>query len=99
MEEKVATLRLRVGEDDDDIETLENEEDEKRLALREGAESLLQVAVLLQMPSPPNCAEARNNVDEEALGSSFRGELAVGLMELPWIREEHCSRKSTTSSS
>ena len=81
------------------------EEDEKKLHLREGtvstagtvgSSSTLQVAVLLQMPSPRR-AEAQNDTREELLG--YRGELAIGLIEVPWTSEDHYSRERTTSPS
>ena len=90
MVEKAATLRA--GEDDDD-EGVEKE-NEDQLAREEGTESRLQVAVLIQMPSL-NRAETRN---EEAQEFSVRGELAIGLMEVPWTGEDHHSRNSTTPS-
>lgn len=50
----------------------------------------LQVAVLLQMPSPPShtVTEAENDI-------GVRGELAIGLVEAPWTIEHHpsCSRE------
>jgi hypothetical protein len=48
--------------------------------------STLQVAVLLQMPSPPShtVTEAENDI-------SVRGELAIGLVEAPWTREHPSS--------
>jgi hypothetical protein len=80
------------------------EEDEK-VHLREGTastagtgtisgSSTLQVAVLLQMPSPRH-AEAQNDTREELLG--YRGELAIGLIEVPWTSEDRYSRERTTS--
>jgi len=98
--EKVAAT-LRVGEEDDDEdEGAEEVENEKHLHVtRESTESRLRVAVLLQMPSPPSRAEAHNKVNEEAIEcGAVRGELAIGLTEVPWTREDHCSRKSTESS-
>ena len=99
MGERALTLRVGVdNDDDDDDEAVEKKvKNEKQLA-HQGTESRLQVAVLLQMPSP-NRPEAHNNVNKEALECSVRGELAIGLMEVPWTREDHSSRSSTSSSS
>jgi len=100
--EKVATLRVVGEEDDDEDEGAEEEENEKQLHVtRESTERRLQVAVLLQMPSPPppRRAEAHHKVNEEAIErGSVRGDLALGFMEMPWTREDHCPRKSTASS-
>jgi hypothetical protein len=77
----------RIGRDSVD------EEDDEKPRLREGGgggtgsssgHSTLQVAVLLQMPSP-NYAEAQSSAGEP-LGC--RGELAIGLIELPWTRDD-----------
>jgi hypothetical protein len=95
------TLALRVGvdndDDDDDDEGVEDKvnENEPRLA-HQSTESRLQVAVLLQMPSP-NHPEANNGINKHAL-CSVRGELAIGLMEVPWTREGHSPQSSTWSS-
>jgi hypothetical protein len=68
------------------------EDDEEKPRLREGggrhtgnSSSTLQVAVLLQMPSPSH-AESQSG-GGELLG--YRGELAIGLIEVPWAREDH----------
>ncbi|KAI0294429.1 hypothetical protein BC826DRAFT_1012318 [Russula brevipes] len=53
----------------------------------------VQVAVLVQMPSPTRHYEA--NV--ESLARPFHGELAVGLIEVPWTREDHPAVRRTTS--
>jgi len=86
----------RIG--DDAVEVEEKEEDEKeheneKQGAREGIDGLLRVAVLLQMPSP-NCA---GKASEGSLECPVRGELAVGLMEIPWSREDHYSLKRTSS--
>ncbi|KAI0251179.1 hypothetical protein BJV78DRAFT_1282688 [Lactifluus subvellereus] len=48
--------------------------------------SNLQVAILLAMPSPHR-AKGHNDVNEEPTQSSFQEELAIGLIEVPWTRE------------
>ena len=74
------------------------EEDEKPplrgegIAGTDGSGSTLQVAVLLQMPSPRDHPEAQNDTREELLG-----ELAIGLIEVPWTREDPYSRERTIS--
>jgi hypothetical protein len=73
------------------------EEEDEKPPLHEGTAgtdssgSTLQVAVLLQMPSPRH-SEAQNDTREELLG-----ELAIGLIEVPWTREDPYSRERTTS--
>jgi len=66
----------------------EEDEEKQQHHLREGtggssssrsSRSTLQVAVLLQMPSPSH-AEAQNDIRKEEL----LGELAIGLIEVPW---------------
>ena len=74
------------------------EEEDEKPPLREGTAgtdgsgSTLQVAVLLQMPSPRDRPEAQNDTREELLG-----ELAIGLIEVPWTREDPYSRERTIS--
>ena len=86
----------RIGDEEEE----ENDEDEKvdahgneKQGARGGVGGRLQVAVLLQMPSP-GCAE---KVGEVSLDRPVRGELAIGLMEVPWTREDHYSLKRTSS--
>jgi len=86
----------RIGDDGVEEEE-EKDEDEKENekqghGAREGMGGRLQVAVLLQMPSP-NRAE---KVGEESLGYPVRGELAIGVMDVPWA-EDHHSLKRTPS--
>ncbi len=79
----------------------EEEEDEEKRCLRMREDrtaggSTLQVAVLLQMPSPPIpshtvITEAQNDI-------SVRRELAIGLVAIPWTRENPSSHQGTTSS-
>ncbi|KAI9465314.1 hypothetical protein BJY52DRAFT_1246482 [Lactarius psammicola] len=48
----------------------------------------LQVAVLVAMPSPFH-TQSHDGVDQKTSGSSLRGELAIGLVEvpcMPWIK-------------
>jgi len=81
----------------------ESVEEDEKLHLREGTASTagtgtgsistVQVAVLLRMPSPRH-AEAQNDTREELLG--YRGELAIGVIEVPWTSEDHCSRERTS---
>lgn len=51
----------------------------------------LHVAVLVAMPSPHH---ARRSHDGR---SSLRGELAIGLIEVPWIKEDRHSVKRNAS--
>lgn len=69
-------------------------ENEGQVAREEGTVSRLQVGVLLQMPS----LNRAGSVNEEARECSVRGELAIGLMELPWTSEHHYPRNATTPS-
>jgi len=98
MVEKAATLRAGEDDDDDDGDEGVENENEKQPAREEGAESRLRVAVLLQMPSL-NRAETHNKDNEDARGCSVRGELAIGLMEVPWTSEDHHSQNGTTTPS
>jgi hypothetical protein len=50
----------------------------------------LQVAVLVAMPS---LIHAQPHAGHAALGSSLRDELSIGLIELPWIKEDRHSLK------
>jgi len=76
---------------------VEEENEEKRcLRRREGhragsSHGTLQVAVFLQMPSP-SPASPSHTVTETRNDISVRGELAVGLVEIPWTREHTFSR-------
>ncbi|KAH9046838.1 hypothetical protein EDB84DRAFT_606506 [Lactarius hengduanensis] len=58
---------------------------------RRGNSENLQVAVLVAMPSP---LHARRSHDGR---SSLRGELAIGLIEMPWIKEDRHSAKRNAS--
>lgn len=94
----MAEVSSRAGRD-----SVEEEDEEKRCLsvqqsrVRQAAtgSSTLQVAVLLQMPSPPShtVTEAQNDI-------SVQGELVIGLIEAPWTREHPSSREgeeATTS--
>jgi len=93
---------VRVGRDSVDAE--EKDEEKKKCPsvqqMRQaatGSNSTLQVAVFLQMPSPP----PSHTVTEEAQNDlSVRGELAIGLVEAPWTRVHPSSRQGeeTTAS-
>jgi len=61
---------------------------------REYQDPGLQVAVLVAMPSR---LHAQSHVGHVASGSSLRDELAIGLIELPWIREDRHSLKRNAS--
>ena len=50
----------------------------------------LQVAVLVTMPSP---FHAQSHVGHAVSRRSLRDELAIGLIEMPWIKEDHHSLK------
>jgi hypothetical protein len=54
----------------------------------------LQAAVLVAMPSP---LHVQSHVGHAASGSSLRDELAIGLIEMPWIKEDHHSLKRNAS--
>jgi len=53
----------------------------------------LQVAVLVAMPS---LLHAQSHAGHAASGSSLRHELAIGLIEMPWMKEERHSLKRNT---
>ena len=46
--------------------------------------SRLRAAVLVSMPSPPHAQSRVSHIS----GGSRRGELAIGLIEMPWIQED-----------
>lgn len=46
----------------------------------------LQVAVLLAMPSPHR-AKAHNDINDKSTQCFFQEQLAIGLIEVPWARE------------
>jgi hypothetical protein len=46
----------------------------------------LQVAVLLAMPSPHR-TKAHNDVNDESTQCFFQEQLAIGLIQVPWARE------------
>jgi hypothetical protein len=97
MIEKAATLRAGEDDDDDDADESAEKENEEQPVREEGTETKLRVAVLLQMPSL-NRTETHNMVNEDARGCAVRGELAIGLMEVPWTSEDHTSQNDTTPS-
>ena len=73
--------------------SVEEDEEEKLPDRREGTSTstgggggTLQVAVLLQMPCPSHAEAQQNAISEELLG--HRGELAIGLIEVPWTSEK-----------
>jgi len=78
-------------EEENDEDEKENESKSEKQGGLEGLGGRLQVAVLLQMPSP-NRAEKFN---EESLECPVRGELAIGVMDVPWTREDHHPLKRT----
>jgi len=53
----------------------------------------LRAAVLVAMPSP---LHAQSHVDHTASGSSLRDELAIGLIEMPWIQEDHSLKRNAS---
>ena len=86
-------------------DSVEEDDGEEKLPVRRegrigtsttGSRSTLQVAVLLQMPSPRHGAQGQNLIRRELLG--HQGELAIGLIEVPCTREQHYSRERTTTS-
>jgi len=85
----VAEVSSRAGRD-----SVYEEDEEKRCPsmrqMRQAAtgSSTLQVAVLLQMPSPPS-----HTVTEAQNDNSVRGDLAIGLVEAPWTREHPSLRE------
>jgi len=56
----------------------------------------LRVAVLLRMPSQSRTEAAHSDVSEVP-GCPVQGELAIGLIEVPWTREDHYSSKGLVS--
>ena len=70
------------------------EEDTTSTAGTVSSSSTLQVAVLLQMPSPRH-TEAQNDTREELLG--YQGGLAIGRIEVPCTSEDQYSRERNTS--
>jgi hypothetical protein len=54
----------------------------------------LRAAVLVAMPSPLHAPPHAGHV---ALGGSLRDELAIGLIEMPWIKDGHHSLKRNSS--
>ena len=66
-----------------------DEEKQMRQGAATGSSTTLQVAVLLQMPSPP----ARHTVTDAQNDISVRDELVLGLVEAPWTREHPSSRE------
>lgn len=91
-------------------DSVEEDDGEEKLSMREstgtgpgsdagadttGSRSTLQVAVLLQMPSPRHDAEGQNPIRRDLLG--HQGELAIGLIEVPCPREQHYAPERTTS--
>jgi len=60
------------------------------------ANGSLRVAVLLRMPAP-SCTEAAHSDVGEVSGFPVQGELAIGLIEVPWTREDHYSSKGHSS--
>jgi hypothetical protein len=79
-------------DDSDDIDEGTEEQSEKQFA-REGTLTgcQLQVAILVQMPSPTRTG-AHDKVNETAvLECPVQGELAIGITEMPWAwaREDH----------
>jgi len=76
-----------------------SEEDEKgrchSLHIPRGGDggSTLQVAVLLQMPSPspPPLSPSHTTVTRIRNDVSVRGELVIGVVEIPWAGEHHAA--------
>ena len=54
----------------------------------------LLAAVLVAMPSP---LHAQSHVGHAVSGGSLRDELAIGLIEMPWNKEDHHSLKRSVS--
>jgi hypothetical protein len=67
----------------------------RRDGVRQCTGESVQVAVLVQMPSPTRHYEA--NV--EPLARPFHGELAIGLIEVPWMRDHPAVRRTTSITS
>ncbi|KAI9508524.1 hypothetical protein F5148DRAFT_885487 [Russula earlei] len=68
-----------------------------KLHVREDTVGGLRVAVLVQMPSPTRAEAAHDEVGEGLCEHPVQNELAIGLLEVPWTREDHYSFKRTTS--
>lgn len=56
----------------------------------------LQVAVLVAMPSPFH-THFHDGVGQDGSRSSLRDELAIGLIEIPWIKEDRNSFRRNVS--
>ena len=78
----------------DSVEVEVQDEEKRSLSVQQmrhatTSSGTLQVAVLLQMPSPPS-----HTVTESENEIGVRGELAIGLVEAPWTTEHpSCSRE------
>jgi hypothetical protein len=90
----MAEVSSRAGGGD----SVEEKDEEKRgLAVQQmrqaatGSSSTLQVAVFLQMPSPPPPSHTVTEAPQNDTG--VRGELAIGFVEAPWTREHPSSRE------
>jgi len=70
--------------------------EEQRLSDASGTNGSLRVAVLLRMPSP-SCTEATPSDVGEVSECPVQGELAIGIIEVPWTREYHYPPKGSTS--
>ena len=62
-----------------------------------GSASLLQVAFLVAMPSPLRTQIHDGVGQQQASESTLRDELAIGLIEMPWISEDPHSFKKIAS--
>lgn len=74
----------------------DREKEQQQQHLRDGDDSSMQVAVLLQMPTPGR-AGLHNDVGEELLPCPVRDEFVIGLIGVPWAREEMLRLNGTTS--
>jgi len=95
----------RVDGDDGQGEEENNNEMETETENRNGKQHAqevvggrLEFAVLLQMPSPRRGEAHNNKVHEESLECTVGDELAIGIAEVSWAREDHYSLKDTTFS-
>lgn len=61
---------------------------------QDAGSSHLRAAVLVSMPSP---LHAQSRVSHTVSGGSRRGELAIGLIEMPWIQEDDHSLERNAS--
>ncbi|KAI0002158.1 hypothetical protein BJV74DRAFT_36843 [Russula compacta] len=91
-----ALSRRAVSDSAEEDREKEQEQEQQQQHVRDGNDSSLQVAVLLQMPTPGR-AGPHNDVSEELLRCPVRDELVIGLIGVPWAGEDILRLNGTTS--